>query len=370
MNPRSLTPLCRIPRSSSRSTAWWKVACETENAMWCTQPGSVAVRAGSGVRSSLVKIVIRRPSPGSKYRWLSDSLSRFGCSNTKGMPSTPSQKSIEVCRSAPTIVMWCTPWLWSFLISLLGSMLDQFRLVVAAPQAAPRHEVHARLDGQYAAQCLADRFGQGGIGGHPARQLHAHGQGRLLLHALGARPDQDVAAHLGSERTHNLADGGGEHVHAAHDQHVVGAPHAPDPRAGAAAGTGARADLHVVARAEAEQRRCAVAQVGQDELAAGGVVHRERLARGRVDQLGVDEAARAEMHPVLLLALAPERYPDVADPHRLGHQRAPALLELRPEGRLAAARLARHQHPFDARAADVEALSHVGGVRRRERRGL
>ena len=66
MNPRSLTPLCLIPRSSSRSTAWENVACETENATWCTQPGSVDVRAGSGVRSSLVKIVIRRPSPGSK----------------------------------------------------------------------------------------------------------------------------------------------------------------------------------------------------------------------------------------------------------------------------------------------------------------
>src|SRR4051812_50118292 len=28
------------------------------------------------------------------------------------MPSSPSQKSIAVCRSAPTSVMWCTPWLW------------------------------------------------------------------------------------------------------------------------------------------------------------------------------------------------------------------------------------------------------------------
>ena len=36
-------------------------------------------------------------------------MSRFGCSNTNGMPSTPSQKSIDVCRSAPTIVMWWTP---------------------------------------------------------------------------------------------------------------------------------------------------------------------------------------------------------------------------------------------------------------------
>ena len=55
-----------MPRSSSRSTAWKNVAWETENAMWCTAPGSVEVRVGSGVRSSLVKIVIRRPSPGSK----------------------------------------------------------------------------------------------------------------------------------------------------------------------------------------------------------------------------------------------------------------------------------------------------------------
>ena len=66
MNPRSLTPLWLTPRSSSRSTAWLKVAWESENATWCTQPGSIGVRAGSAVRSSLVKMVIRRPSPGSK----------------------------------------------------------------------------------------------------------------------------------------------------------------------------------------------------------------------------------------------------------------------------------------------------------------
>ena len=79
--------------------------------MWWTAPWSVDVRVGSGVRSSLVKIVISRPSPGSKYRWLSASRSRLGCSKTNGIPSTPSQKSIDVCRSAPTIVMWWTPWL-------------------------------------------------------------------------------------------------------------------------------------------------------------------------------------------------------------------------------------------------------------------
>ena len=85
-----------------------------------------------------------------------------------------------------------------------------------------------------------------------------------------------------------------------------------------------------------------------------------------LDQLGVDEAARAEVHPVLLLALAPERDADVADPHRLGHLRAPALLEPRAEGRLAAARLARDEHPLDARAPEVVALGEVGGVGRRQ----
>jgi len=74
--------------------------------MWCTQPGSVGVRVESTARSSLVKTVIRRPSPGSKYRWLSAGRSRLGCSKTNGIPSTPSQKSIEVWRSAPTMVMW------------------------------------------------------------------------------------------------------------------------------------------------------------------------------------------------------------------------------------------------------------------------
>ena len=93
-------------------------------------------------------------------------------------------------------------------------------------------------------------------------------------------------------------------------------------------------------------------------------------ARLGVDQLGVDEAARAEVHPVLLLALAPERDADVADPHRLGHPRAPAFLEPRAEGRLAAAGLARDEHALDARAPEIVALGEVGRVRRRQHRRL
>jgi hypothetical protein len=55
-----------IPRAVSRSTACRNVTRDTEKAMWCTQPGSVGVRRGSGLRLSSVKMVISRPSPGSK----------------------------------------------------------------------------------------------------------------------------------------------------------------------------------------------------------------------------------------------------------------------------------------------------------------
>ncbi len=56
----------------------------------------------------------------------------------------------------------------------------------------------------------------------------------------------------------------------------------------------------------------------------GAVRERERVAALGLDQLGMDEAARAEVHPVLLLALPPQRHADVPDPHRLGDAARPS----------------------------------------------
>ena len=110
-----------------------------------------------------------------------------------------------------------------------------------------------------------------------------------------------------------------------------------------------------------------MAQVGEDELARGAVGELARLAGVRVDQLRMDEPAGAEMHPVLRLALAPERGADVADAHRLGHLRAPARLELRPERRLAASGLTGDEHALDGRGREVHPpvlgrLDQVRGV--------
>ena len=104
----------------------------------------------------------------------------------------------------------------------------------------------------------------------------------------------------------------------------------------------------MVAGAEPQQRRSPVAQMRQHQLAARAVLHGDRRAGLGIDQLGMDEAAAAEMHAVLLLAFAPQRDADVADAHRLGDLRAPAFLQPARMRRLAAAGLARDQHALDA----------------------
>src|SRR3954471_24812736 len=176
-----------------------------------------------------------------------------------------------------------------------------------------------------------------------------------------------MAADVRHELAHDLAYGRGEDVDAADDQHVVGPADAADPGAGAAAGTGVLLQLDVVARAEAEEGRRAVPEMGEDEFAGLTVGH---LSAAGVDELRVHEAAGAQVHAVLLLAFAPERYADVADPHRLRHLGAPALLELLSEGRLPPAGPARHEHPLDARVPQIRPLEQVGRIRGREHRGL
>ncbi len=181
------------------------------------------------------------------------------------------------------------------------------------------------------------------------------GSGGSCLTPLGARPDHDDAGDRGREFVDNLAHSGGKDIDAAHDQHVVGAPDAAGPRRGASAGATADAHAHVVAGAEAQQRRRAVDEMGQHELAFGAVDDRPRRAGLRIDQLEMDEAAAAKMHALLFLALAPEGNGNVADAHRLDDARAPGRFELGPHRRLPAAGLARHHHPFHARLGEVHA---------------
>ena len=103
----------------------------------------------------------------------------------------------------------------------------------------------------------------------------------------------------GANALDDLAYRRGEDVDAADDQHVVGAPDAAHARAGAAAAAGARANLDVVARAEAQQRCGAVPQVREHQLARRAVVHLDRGAalRDRSARGGRSRARRGASRP-------------------------------------------------------------------------
>src|SRR4051812_50197737 len=103
------------------------------------------------------------------------------------MPSTPSQKSIDVWRSAPTIVMWWTPWLWSFRIRrfLAGcGPCRSARLVHDLRELAAR--VRSRVEAPARrAPHRAQPLEAGRNLGH-LRQALGH-----LVAALGAAPEGD-----------------------------------------------------------------------------------------------------------------------------------------------------------------------------------
>ena len=246
------------------------------------------------------------------------------------------------------------------------SPLHQLRLVLAALQGPPRYEIHPRLDDEHCAHPLADRLGEPrravasrasstatGSGGSCFTPRRSGGRGRGR-----SSPGKPLT-------TSRTADGKTLTPRTMSMSSVR--PMQRIARAGAAARARARAYVDVVARAEAQQRRGAVAEVRQHELARRRRPPAASAApvAGSISS-GVDEPARAEVHAVLLLALAPQRHADVADAHRLGHPRAPARLQLGAEGGLAAAGLARDEHPLtldSRRSARSEGSAAYEGVR-------
>ena len=85
-----------------------------------------------------------------------------------------------------------------------------------------------------------------------------------------------MAADRRHEAAEDVADGGGEDVDAADDQHVVGAADAADAQAGAAARARRRPHQHVISCPEPQQGCRAMPEVRQDELAARAVLEADR----------------------------------------------------------------------------------------------
>ena len=191
----------------------------------------------------------------------------------------------------------------------------------------------------------ADRIGE--LIGRLCRpgELDADRERRFLLHAFDSRPDEDGAADLRLEALtiSRTADG----KRSRRGRSACRRCARCSGRAGLLPHAQGSSRPPLVARAEAQERRRPVPRC----VSTARPSRRPPSTRARrvgVDQLEVDDSVRAEVHAGLVLALAPERRADVADAHRLGDLRAPALLELLAEGRLAAAGLARDEDALHA----------------------
>ena len=194
-------------------------------------------------------------------------------------------------------------------LELAHHRAHQFGLVIAPLQAAPRHELDLRLDDKYVAQPLTDRVGEvearrrardssteTGSGGScftPA----ARGRTRMCPLTSGANPlttSRTADGKTFTPRTISMSS-------VRPMQRTAGAVR---PHAQGLVQTSTWSRVRKRSSGAARWRRCVSTSSPVAPSSSSTC-----LAGLRVDQLGMDEAACAEVHPVLLLALAPERVP-------------------------------------------------------------
>ena len=132
----------------------------------------------------------------------------------------------------------------------------------------------------------------------------------------------------------------------------------------------------MVAGAEAQQRRSAMVQVREHELAACAVAQLDRRSpvSGSISS-GCTKPRAPRCMPSCSSHSPQSEMPMSPIPIASVTPAAPPLLQLGAQSRLAAARLAGDQHPDDARARQVDAalagrLDQVGGVGGREHGSL
>ena len=120
--------------------------------------------------------------------------------------------------------------------------VDQLRLVVAARQAAERHELDlGRHQQRRRGSRLPDALGEiAGVGLRRSPRSTSTLQRRILAEALRRGRTEMTPLTSGANRADDIAERRREDIDAAHDQHVVGAADAADARRRAAAGAGAR----------------------------------------------------------------------------------------------------------------------------------
>src|SRR5439155_17267993 len=119
---------------------------------------------------------------------------------------------------------------------------------------------------------------------------------------------------------------------------------------------------------ETHHRHRFAGERGVDQLAHRARLDLHRLARVGIDELHPYVASAAEVHALLVRALAEQRRRDVADAHDLGHSDAQNALDVIADGGYAAAGFAaghdvRQRDPARLRVALLQTVGQVLGKR-------
>src|SRR5205807_3925540 len=154
-------------------------------------------------------------------------------------------------------------------------------------------------------------------------------------------------------------------VDPADDEHVVAASDNANPEGRTPTATVVAFNPGNVAAEKTDHWHRFAGEVRVDELAHGARLEFHRLARVRIDQLHPDVAAAAEVHALLLRALAEQRRRYVANPHNLGDGDAENRLDVIADLRNPAARLAAGDDMGERRGSVVQ----VGAAWRRDQVG-
>jgi hypothetical protein len=126
-------------------------------------------------------------------------------------------------------------------------------------------------------------------GGEIGLSFDRHAKRQVLPHAAAARLDQDRSGDARVKPRHHLAHRRRKHVHAAHDQHVVGAAGCSARARRCSADAPRAPDLHVVPAPKPQQRSGFALQVRVHEFSRFSIGKLFRFGCVWIDQLDVDE---------------------------------------------------------------------------------
>src|ERR1700730_14348412 len=200
---------------------------------------------------------------------------------------------------------------------------DQLSLHFKTRQRTFWHQVDLRRNTEYCFDLFLDFDFESGCIRPRRRRFSDHLQRRLHARTGLLQQNLYLSRRVRIETRDHVLDRRRKPIHSQHDQHVVGASHAAQSKAGAAAGTRDLRDRYAIPRAKSQQRHAFPLQTGVDQFPRDARLYRQHFRALRVDDLWQNKIRAAEMHPALFRAFTENNWCHIRVAKSFGDARAP-----------------------------------------------